>query len=207
MKIITLNTKAVLLDRIQCMRNSLEEINDNIIVLVNQRLVCCGNSNSTSPPSPCSQAVTSGGEGIQVDFVNLGLTTGIVVLDYEAYNVPDRFVVEYNNVIVIDTGYRGTSSYNTDLFALTGQNILGEGVGSAQFNKNLSSQSVAKVTVYGPLAGTSWFYTLSCPNQGASSSTSPSSNSPSSSPPSLNAAQWSDGQSVEWSDGQNLEFS
>lgn len=43
--------------------------------------------------------------------VNLGTATGQTTLHATAYSVPDRYIVRYNNAIVIDTGYLGSSDF------------------------------------------------------------------------------------------------
>ena len=62
---------------------------------------------------PCSQASSyNGGESYPTEEdINLGETTGSTNLQFNAQNVPDRFIVEWNRNIVIDSGYRGSSVY------------------------------------------------------------------------------------------------
>jgi hypothetical protein len=100
--------------------------------------------------------------------IDLGSTIGKVTLTIDAIEVPDRFVVEWNGSEVIDTGYRGDSSYQAVLY----QNLilLGEPValiegaagGSFTFNKT-TADPVATVKVYAPIEETQWSFTLSCP--------------------------------------------
>jgi hypothetical protein len=100
----------------------------------------------------------------------LGSGTGIVTLTFNAFAIPDRYVVTYNGVVVIDTGYRGARSQSrqTELNAalaargLPPSTIVGPGIGSASFLKT-SSVAYATVQVYAPMPGTAWNYTLSCP--------------------------------------------
>jgi hypothetical protein len=100
--------------------------------------------------------------------ITLGNNLGTVTLNYNASSVPDRFVVIYNGVVVIDTGYRGGSTYQSQLnsaladYNLPPSPIVGIGAGSASFFKN-SSVPTATVEVYGPLPGTAWNFTLGCP--------------------------------------------
>ena len=42
----------------------------------------------------------------------LGTSYGTVNLTFDALNIPDQFIVIYDNNIVINTGYRGSSSYD-----------------------------------------------------------------------------------------------
>jgi hypothetical protein len=111
----------------------------------------------------------TGGETFPSIFnVNLGAGTGIVTLNFNAKNVPDKFEVWFDGIKVIDTGYRGSATYQTDLdnaLALRGlpsETIAGVGLGTANFNKTTNTE-VALVKVYAPIEGTSWDLTLACP--------------------------------------------
>jgi hypothetical protein len=123
--------------------------------------------------------------------VTLGTDTGTVVLDYNAQNVPDRFIVQWNSSVVIDTGYRGapqydfgggsrsafTSSLTGDIDPITLNTypdfatypddgyprIVGPGIGTASFNKNLGTDTFAIIKVYAPMSGTVWSYQMNCP--------------------------------------------
>jgi len=123
--------------------------------------------------------------------VVLGSATGDTVLDFDAINVPDRFIVEWNSSVVIDTGYRGDASYdfgggsraafNASLTGLIDPitlnvypdmatypddgypRIVGLGSGLASFNKSAASPNTATIKVYAPMSGTAWDYTMECP--------------------------------------------
>ena len=100
--------------------------------------------------------------------INLGAGTGIVTFDFDAKNRPDKFEVWFDGVKVIDTGYRGSATFQTDLdnaLALRGlpsETIAGTGTGTANFSKTTNTE-VALVKVYAPLEDTTWTYTLGCP--------------------------------------------
>lgn len=122
--------------------------------------------------------------------IYLGEGTGSVVLSYSAQSAPDRFIVRFNNQVVIDTGYRGASDYdfggssratfiaslNGKLDPITGNlypdlttypddgypRILGTGTGTASFTKSTTS-TLARVQVYAPMSGTVWDFSLGCP--------------------------------------------
>jgi hypothetical protein len=94
----------------------------------------------------------------------LGNDTGLVRLDYEAFTIPDRFVVEFDGLTAIDTGYRGDASYQAQLNSFFGVTtpIVGPGRGTASFVKNTSTPT-ALVKVFAPLTTTGWEFTLWCP--------------------------------------------
>ena len=68
----------------------------------------------TSGAIACSTAATyTGGESYPTtQSVNLGENTGTTNLQYNAISVPDRFIVEWDGSVRIDTGYVGTSDYD-----------------------------------------------------------------------------------------------
>ncbi|MAK56590.1 MAG: hypothetical protein CML17_12230 [Pusillimonas sp.] len=113
---------------------------------------------------PCGgQQSFSGNRGTYTYDVNLGSSTGgTVVLNYDSFTIPDRFVVQHGGSVVIDTGYVGATSYNDDLADLGLGPITGPGQGTASFVKTDPS-TTATVTVSAPLVGTAFTFTLNCP--------------------------------------------
>jgi hypothetical protein len=105
----------------------------------------------------------SGGRGYFEITVQLGSGTGTINFDFNAYTVPDQFQVFWNGSKVIDTGFRGDSSYNSQLNALGYPNVSGPGSGSASFNKTLASPTTALVVVTAPIVGTAWEFLMGCP--------------------------------------------
>jgi len=97
---------------------------------------------------------------------NLGVT-GTSTLTYQAYSIPDKWVIMQDGVIILDTGYRGSATYQTDLDnalaarGLPPETIQGTGSGTAQFT--VSSLSPVYVYVYAPIVNTSFQTTISCP--------------------------------------------
>jgi hypothetical protein len=71
--------------------------------------------------------------------------------------------VTWNGIDVIDTGFRGSSSYNTWLVNNGYTTVTGGGAGTASFVKSLSNPQTALVTVYGPIPGTAWSFSMDCP--------------------------------------------
>jgi hypothetical protein len=138
--------------------------------LVNDNYSLEFNCPTAIPTIPCGAGSSySGGTSYPtIQNVTLGSDTGVVTLDYDAYSVPDRFVVEFDGSVVIDTGYRGDSFYQTQLnsaLAAYGDppsTIQGLGSGSVTFNKTTAT-TTATVKVYAPMSGTGWNFTLNCP--------------------------------------------
>lgn len=139
----------------------------------------CNNSffskNFTTPEVsiPCGSATSyGGGEGFPNEYlIDLGTDTGDVQLIFDGQSIPDKFTVEWpdgSNTIVVDTGYRGQTSYQSDLDAalaarsLPPETITAPGAGTATFTKGTASR-FARVRVFSPLPGTSWTFTLGCP--------------------------------------------
>ena len=127
-------------------------------------------------PAPSTPAIScgvqsnySGGQSYpQTDIITLGSNTGTVTLSFGAISIPDKFIVEFDGVEVINTGYRG-ASYNqipldNSLIALgePTELIVGPGSGTATFQKTTAT-TTATVKVYAPMSGTGWSYILSCP--------------------------------------------
>lgn len=119
---------------------------------------------------PCGAgSLYKGGEAFpQTDIVDLGTATGLVTLNFDARGIPDKFIVEFDGVEVINTGYRGNDSQQTDLnreLAFRGlppETIQGVGQGTATFQKTTAT-TTATVKVFAPQSGTYWEYTLECP--------------------------------------------
>lgn len=141
---------------------------------------------------PCPATVSfNGGLTFPSEFrVDLGSgTTGTVTFTFDAFSVPDRFVVIYNGTIVFDSGYvTGVNpSYypqlaidvNTELANLPGSHVI-QGVTinhptltASDFGPNNSSPGItfakiasaryAYIGVFAPISGTAWQITMSCP--------------------------------------------
>ena len=130
---------------------------------------CC-QALPVAPTVACGEVRSySGGEVFPTtEIITLGTGTGTITLNFNAYGVPDKFQVEFDGVIVINTGYRGDISdqgaLNTALAArgVPQESIAGIGRGTATFTKSTAT-TTAIVRVYAPISGTAWNYSLSCP--------------------------------------------
>lgn len=152
----------------------------------------------TTTPTPttiyCDSTVnyTGGVSYPTANRINMGPNVGQVALNYNAYNVPDRFIVIYDSNFVIDTGYRGDSTYsygggsrasfnnalNGKLDPITNLTYPNASVtdaapdgypyvnspssGTEFFNKETST-TYLDVNVYAPISGTAWRYGIDCP--------------------------------------------
>jgi len=98
----------------------------------------------------------SGNAGTFEYEIEFGTNTGVIGIDYNAYNVPDRFVFEWNGQVV-DTGYVGLSSYSGSVPSGEVDNTGSPSTGSGQIriNKDSAFPTTAKVYVYG-VSGTGW---------------------------------------------------
>ncbi len=61
-------------------------------------------------PIACGEDfIFNGNKGVYIFDISLGTDTGIVYFNYEAYDIPDRFILEYDSVEVADSLYVGDS--------------------------------------------------------------------------------------------------
>jgi hypothetical protein len=120
----------------------------------------------TNAAIPCGAGTTyTGGPAMpSVYDITLGSETGEVLLTFDAFGAPDRFVVEFDGLTAIDTGYRGDQSFSNALSAALGEftPIISPGSGTASFLKT-TTNSTATVKVFAPLLGTAWNFNLGCP--------------------------------------------
>lgn len=108
-------------------------------------------------------AARSGGNGVTVNIWDVSaLSDGVIIdMDYDAYSLPDRFVIEYPaGNIVHNTGWRGAPRYNDNPNFPGG--IVGSGKGEIIGLFTKVSFSAFKVTVFGGGPGTAWRYSVRC---------------------------------------------
>lgn len=103
-----------------------------------------------------------------IQVITLGTGLGTVTLNFDAVSVPDKFIVMFDGVEVINTGYRGNTAHQAALDAALAvygappETITSPGSGTANFSKGTAT-TTATVYVYAPMAGTAWTVTLDCP--------------------------------------------
>ena len=128
---------------------------------------------TTSEPTPeeCNQPTEVDEKGSFYPYIVtkfLGTDTGLVTLTFTTYDIPDRFVVEWDTNDVIDTSYHGLAKYQTKLNAAVAVygDIAGPintaQTGTVSFIKD-NANPWAIVKVYAPLKNTRFEFTLSCP--------------------------------------------
>ena len=92
---------------------------------------------------------------------------GVVDFDWTTGNIPDKFIIVQDDVVLLDTGYRGDTSYQSDLDTelasrgLPSETIISGTSGTETFT--ITSDEPLLVYVYAPLTGTGWYFTTNCP--------------------------------------------
>jgi hypothetical protein len=102
----------------------------------------------------------------------LGAVTGVVSITVNSFDMPDRFVVEFDGNTVIDTGYLGNPLFQTYLDAAcflegdTAGDISSVTTATFYFNKDTATDH-ATISVYSPLNNSRFEFTVSCPDEEA----------------------------------------
>lgn len=157
----------------------------------------CDNQETTEmflKPIPCGEQgnFQSGRVGYPIiQPLNLGTSTGEVLVEVDAVSVPDRFILYREGVHVLDSGYRGRSTYgiggtaratfinslngkvdpitgNTYPLSIGTPGIESDGYpevkdnGVLIYNKT-GAGSDYEMRVYAPAQGTAWNFTVGCP--------------------------------------------
>lgn len=137
----------------------------------------------------CNIAYYEGSNGTFNYPINLGSAQGTVRIEYQSFEIPDKFVFTWNGNTYTSgstsgnyDGWVGSQSYLSDLRAATGNSSLeitthtggpypstgvnrqGGGRGAITFNKNATTGTML-VTVSAPLTNTGWWFSVSCPGQ------------------------------------------
>ena len=101
--------------------------------------------------------------------VDLGNNTGSVNLELQTSLTPVKTIVEWNGVEVINTGYIGGTSYQSELNTILNDKGLPlETIKSTRstgsvFEKSLATPNEALVKFYAPITDADWEYQLRCP--------------------------------------------
>ena len=108
-------------------------------------------------------ASQSGGAGVTIDNWDISeLPTGVTFdMEFDAYNIPDKFVVEYPiGTERLDTGWRGASSYDGDPDYPGGVESPGDELVEDIFEKK--AENIFRVIVTGVDDRTAWEYKVRC---------------------------------------------
>lgn len=111
-----------------------------------------------------SVIVYNGQEMPYEQLIDLGTGRGIVYIDYYAGNIPDKFILEWEGQEVVNTGYVGSTGWNTSLNNAVGETVTENNVGWGvkSFHKN-SGTNLTKLKVFAPLSNTGWVVRVRCP--------------------------------------------
>ncbi|MGA1049795.1 MAG: hypothetical protein ACO3UU_17455, partial [Minisyncoccia bacterium] len=77
--------------------------------------------------------------------------------------VPVRFRVVYDNVEIINSGFRGSTNYNGALINLGYGPVVGPGSGILSFIKGDSLVTTAYVYIDSPIDNVEYSFNVSCP--------------------------------------------
>jgi len=106
-------------------------------------------------------AQTGGGVGITIDIWDISsVDTGSEIdFRFNAYSVPDRWFIYYDNSLVYETGWRGSSTYEGDPLYPGGIAGSGSGQEDAVITK-LAGVDTLEIRSEGADSGTAWEYQL-----------------------------------------------
>ena len=105
----------------------------------------------------CNEETRSGGFGIQSNKHLLGDQGGVVKIDYDMDNMPDKLEVFYEGQLVAST-----HDVHGNINGFVGENIM-SCCGTLKFEYSPVNDNHCIVVVTGPENGTVWSYRLSCP--------------------------------------------
>ncbi len=123
---------------------------------------------SITEPVDCTGSYyLSGSDGITITTINFGNTSGLVSLEYDMFSYPDRIDIFYDGEWVTGTGSpipSGQAPPASECF--DGTDGFVPDIGTLEFQYAPTNDGPQAVTVYtsGCYGGTSWNYTISCPN-------------------------------------------
>lgn len=149
---------------------SLDRLTDTIKdEISNGFLTGCSGLQTNVITVPCDRNFApTGNTGSFNYIIDLGTTTGTTGIDYNAYTIPDRFIVTYDGQ-VYDTGFVGAPRYETALLNAgvdpADINLNDNGSGQLRFEKPNSTPTTAEVVVLAPLGSTGWNIQGICPQK------------------------------------------
>ena len=163
-------------------------VKQSCVILSNCSPADTGSSDLTNlTPIECDGTKTYSGNQVfpAIYEVELGTDTGTVSGSHNAYSIPDKFIIKWSGSIVYNSGYVGSTYHQNsldqnlierDLYGSAPTEIItnmspiyggAAGFRTFQFEKDTPLPNKATVEVYGPLPGTAWEMTISCPSGSA----------------------------------------
>lgn len=103
---------------------------------------------------PCNTNIPYS-EGLSEYYIDFGTAVGEMIINYDAYDIPDRFTLYWNGVSAT-SGFVGSSSYSSQLTAIGYPPVVGIGTGVLSAMKTLAYPTYARVVIDDPLPGTDW---------------------------------------------------
>lgn len=85
---------------------------------------------------------------------------GDITINYDTLNIPDRFVLTKNGMVVANTGFVGDTSYNADLAILGLPAVSGPSRGNIYYNNSTGDDII--LTVNAPLPSTEFTFQVIC---------------------------------------------
>lgn len=117
------------------------------------------------PLCACNSTINySGSPGTFVYHINYGTDVGDILINYNAYSIPDRFTIAWNGLSAT-TGFVGVSSVaNNSALTALGYPVVSSTTSSGILSvaKTSAYPTYATLTVDAPLAGTLWAVDLQC---------------------------------------------
>jgi hypothetical protein len=104
----------------------------------------------------------AGSNTLNIYGINLSDLTGTVSLTINTNGVPAKFKILFDNVEVVNTGFRGDTGYNGALINLGYGTVIGPSTGIFTFNKNTAT-TTAFVYIETPINGADYSFSVSCP--------------------------------------------
>ena len=105
---------------------------------------------TTVASTPCGVSVSySGGQSYpSINYINLGSGLGTVNLNYNTFTIPDQYIITYDGVVVINTGYRGDSTYDYSVGTPTANRTKFKQYLLNQIDPNPSGTTYPNLTLY-----------------------------------------------------------
>lgn len=122
----------------------------------------------------CGTDRSSGDVGFPITYeIELGTAVGTVEVHWNVISNADKFIVTYDGVEVVNTGYVGPAGQQPDLDERLAYHglpseplVTSSGAGHTDFVKYTATPTTALITVYapGPPGSSLWNFNVNCPD-------------------------------------------